>query len=218
MKSRDRRLQILIGVSLTLGGANLALGNLGERYTGLGPLFGREVLWWALVAVVLAFILFVERLPLSSIGFKRPTWGTLWAIPAGVLLVIGIPFIYFVVFPLLRLHMNTAEIAKLASTPLWYRLLLVTRAAVCEEILFRGYPIPRIEELFGRPRIVGTWIAAVVSWAAFTAAHLGSWGGAQLIVAGYGGVILTALYLWRRDLVCNILAHFIADGAGFLFG
>ena len=50
---------------LTLGGANISLGNLGERYTRLGPLLGREVLWWVLVAVVLAFILFVERLPLS---------------------------------------------------------------------------------------------------------------------------------------------------------
>ncbi len=208
-----RRFQIIVGLLLTLGGANIGLGSLGERYSGMGPLFGREVLWWALVAVVLAFILFVERLPLSSIGFKRPTWGTLWAIPAGAALAIGIPLIYFVVFPLLHLHMNTVEMAKLGATPFWYRLLLVTRAAVCEEILFRGYPIPRIEELTGR-----TWIAALVSWVAFTAAHLGSWGWAQLIVAGYGGAVLTALYLWRRDLVCNILAHFIGDGVGFLLG
>ena len=174
-------------------------------------LVGREVLWWVLVAIVLIYIVFVERLPLSSIGFKRPSWGTLWGIPAGILLVIGVPIIYFVVFPMLHLHMNSAEMAKLTSMPFWYRLLLVTRAAVCEEILFRGYPIPRTEELTG-----STWIAAVVSWVAFTAAHLGSWGWAQLIVAGYGGVILTALYLWRRDLVCNMMAHFIADGAGFL--
>lgn len=206
-----RRVQIVIGLLLTLGGGNTALGSLGERYTRLGPLVGREVLWWVLVAIVLIYIVFVERLPLSSIGFKRPSWGTLWGIPAGILLVIGVPIIYFVVFPMLHLHMNSAEMAKLTSMPFWYRLLLVTRAAVCEEILFRGYPIPRTEELTG-----STWIAAVVSWVAFTAAHLGSWGWAQLIVAGYGGVILTALYLWRRDLVCNMMAHFIADGAGFL--
>ena len=73
------------------------------------------MLWWALVIIVLLFILLVERLPLSSIGFRRPTWKTLWAIPAGVLLVIGVPFIYFVVFPLLLLHMNTAEMTKLAA-------------------------------------------------------------------------------------------------------
>jgi membrane protease YdiL (CAAX protease family) len=208
-----RRLQIAFGLLLTLGVPNLPLGDLGERYTRLGPLIGREIAWWILLTVVVAFLIFVERLPLSSIGLRRPSWGTLWAIPAGIALVAGIPFIYFVVFPLLHLHMNTGEMAKLMATPFWYRLLLVTRAAVCEETLFRGYPIPRIEELTGR-----TWIAAAVTWAVFTAAHLSSWGWAQLIVAGYGGAILTALYLWRRDLVCNILAHFIGDGAGFLFG
>ena len=212
-RSTARRLEILSGLLLTLGGANLSLGNLGERYTRLGPLLGREVLWWVLVAIVLAFILFVERLPLSSIGFRRLTWGTLWAIPAGVALFGGIPLIYFVIFPLLHLHMNGGEMSKLMATPFWYRLLLVTRAAVCEEILFRGYPIPRLEELTGR-----TWIAAIVSWAVFTLAHLSPWGAAQLIVAGYGGAILTALYLWRRDLACNIFAHFIGDGVGFLLG
>jgi len=40
---------------------------------------------------------------------------------------------------------------------------------------------------------------------------------AQLVVAGYGGAILTALYLWRRrKLSANIVAHWIGDGAGFL--
>jgi membrane protease YdiL (CAAX protease family) len=58
--------------------------------------------------------------------------------------------------------------------------------------------------------------AALVSWAAFTIAHLGGWGWTQLIVAGYGGILLTLLYLWRRNLWANILAHWIADGAGFL--
>ena len=59
-------------------------------------------------------------------------------------------------------------------------------------------------------------LAALVSCAVFTYAHLGNWGAAQLIVAGYGGVVLTALYLWRRNLWANMLAHWIADGAGFL--
>lgn len=90
-----RLIQIVVGLLLTLGGANLSLGTLGERYTGFGPLIGREVFWWALVVIVLLFVVFAERLPLSSIGFKRLSWGTLWAIPAGAALFIGIPLIHF---------------------------------------------------------------------------------------------------------------------------
>ncbi|HTT01736.1 MAG TPA: CPBP family intramembrane glutamic endopeptidase [Steroidobacteraceae bacterium] len=211
--SGTRRLQISIGLLLTLGGINASLGILGERYSRLGPLLGHEVLWWALLVIVLLFVLRVERLPLASIELKRPTLATLWAIPAGIALVVGVPFIYFEVFPLLHLHMNSAEMSRLSATPFWYRLILVTRAAVCEETFCRGYAIPRIEELSG-----SSWLAVLVSWAAFTIAHLSSWGWPQLIVAGYGGAILTALFVWRRDLTCNIVAHFIGDGVGFLLG
>jgi membrane protease YdiL (CAAX protease family) len=32
----------------------------------------------------------------------------------------------------------------------------------------------------------------------------------------YGGIVLAILYFLRRNLWANMLAHFIADGAGFL--
>jgi hypothetical protein len=37
-------------------------------------------------------------------------------------------------------------------------------------------------------------------------------------VAGFGGAILTGLYLLRRDLGSNMIAHFLTDGVGFLLG
>lgn len=211
--SNTRRVLIIIGLLLTLVVPNLPIGTWGKHYSGLGPLFGTEILWWVLILIVLGYVLFVERRSLRSIGFHRPTWKTLlWGVIAGVVLIAGIVLSYALVFPLFHLKMNASAYGKIFETPLWYRLALVIRAAVCEEILFRGYPIERLQELSG-----SRWLAAIVSWTAFTYAHLGYWGAAQLIVAGFGGVVLTALYLWRRDLSCNMLAHFIADGAGFLF-
>jgi membrane protease YdiL (CAAX protease family) len=55
-----------------------------------------------------------------------------------------------------------------------------------------------------------------VSLATFTYAHLSYWGWSHLIVAGFGGLVLTGLYLWRRDLVSNMVAHFLTDAIGFL--
>lgn len=107
--------------------------------------------------------------------------------------------------------MNTGLANRLAAMPFWYRFMLVTRAAVAEEILFRGYPIERLEELTASRALAG-----FVSWAAFTIAHLGAWGWPQLMVAGFGGAILTVLYHWRRNLWLNMIAHWIADGTGFL--
>lgn len=207
-----RRIQILVGLFLTLGVALLPLGHWGSLYSGLQLPWAREVFWWAAIIVVLLYIAFVERRRFASVGFRRPKWfDIVLAVIAGILMAFGITVIYFVIFPLLHLKMNAGVMKSLMQTPFWYRFALVTRAAVAEELMFRGYPIERILESTGS-RI----LAAVLTCAAFTYAHLASWGAAQLIVAGYGGVILTILYLWRRNLWANMLAHWIADGAGFL--
>jgi membrane protease YdiL (CAAX protease family) len=211
-RSNTRRVQILVGLLVSLGGANLPLGRWGERLGVFGPLLGREALWWALVVVVLLYVLLIEREPLSSMGFRRfGIRGVLTAVPAGILMVVGIVLIFTVVFPALHSRMNTGVMNRLLATPFWYRFLVVTRAAIAEETLFRGYPIERLEELTASRTVAG-----FVSWAVFTLAHLSAWGWAHLIVAGFGGAVLTLVYLWRRNLWLNMIAHWIADAAGFL--
>lgn len=202
----------LIGLALSLGLDLLPLGRWGREHSRLGPLLGNEVLFWIATILVLAYVLFVEHRRLSSIGFRRPRiLDALLGVLAGVLIVVGASVTFAVVLPALHLKMNTAEMGKLLGTPLWYRFILVTRAAVNEEILFRGYPIERCLE-FTRAK----WLAAVLPWAAFVYAHLSGWGAAQLIFVGYAGAVLAGLYLWRRNLWANMLAHWIGDGAGFL--
>ncbi len=208
----SQAVKIVVGLFLTLGVANLPLGTWGERLIPRWPLVGHEVLWWLAVAVLILYVLLVERRPLSSIGFRKLLlWDIPIAILGGVLMVATIMVIYSVIFPALHLQMNSGEMSKLLATPFWYRFMLVTRAAVAEEILFRGYPIERLEEVTRSRFAAGT-----ISWAAFTIAHLSAWGFPQLLVAGSGGIILTVLYIWRRNLPANMIAHWVADGAGFL--
>jgi membrane protease YdiL (CAAX protease family) len=84
---------------------------------------------------------------------------------------------------------------------------------VFEEIFYRGFVIERLNELT-RLR----WLAALISLTAFTLAHLNGWGWAHLMIAGFGGMVLTALYVFRRDLASSVLAHFLTDAGGFLLG
>jgi membrane protease YdiL (CAAX protease family) len=208
------RTTALMGALFVLAATFAPIDAWGQHLLGgeLGPNWSRELPWWLLTFGLYAFVLLAERRSLASIGLRRPRLADLLlAAITGVLMVAGIVFIYNVVFPLLHLRMNAKEVAMLMHTPIWYRVLLVTRAAVAEETLFRGYPLERLEEWSGSRLLAG-----VLSWAAFTYAHLAAWGAAQLIIAGYGGLLLTALYLWRRNLWANMLAHWIADGAGFL--
>jgi membrane protease YdiL (CAAX protease family) len=206
-----RRIQIVIGLLIALGLPFCHLGTLGRTYSGLGPLLGGEVLWWILFAVILAYTLLVERKSLSTLGFRRPgVWDIALGILAGVVMFMGIGMIFQFVLPALHLEVNQ-HLNTLLSAPLWFRLLTVTRAALVEETAFRGYGFERIAEWTGGPLLAG-----LATWALFTIAHLQSWGWGQVIIAAYGGLVLTILYIWWRNLWANIIAHWITDGAGFL--
>lgn len=213
MQSKSNRpVLIIVGLFLSLGAALLPLGTWGKTYSGLGRLLGGETLWWLAVAIILLYVALVERRPFSSLGFQRPSLRDLLvAVAAAVVSVVGIGLIYALLFPALHLELNKSAFEGIVQNPFWYRVLIVTRAAVAEELLVRGYPIPRLEEL-SRSRS----LSAVISLAAFTYAHLSYWGAAQLIIAFWGGLVLTLIFLWRRNLWVNMIVHWLTDAAGFL--
>ncbi|WP_426702857.1 CPBP family glutamic-type intramembrane protease [Rhodanobacter sp. Col0626] len=202
-----------VGLLLALGCIALPFGQWDHALADTSHMAANELVYWGLVAVVLGFVLKVERRSLSSIGFKVPGARDVWlAIATGVLMVIVLGVIYLVVFPALHWD-ERQQLQTLTAVPFWLRLLSVVRAAVSEEVLFRGYALERTQELSGSPAIAG-----VFTWAIFTLEHLGYWGWHHLLVAGLAGAMLTGIYLWRRNLWCNILAHFIVDAAAFLPG
>jgi membrane protease YdiL (CAAX protease family) len=100
---------------------------------------------------------------------------------------------------------------KLLSTPGWWLVISVVRAGVSEEVLFRGYPIERLQELTG-----SRTLAALLPLVLFALAHVGPWGWAHMLVGGIGGALLTLLYMWRRNLWANILAHCIVYGVAVI--
>jgi uncharacterized protein len=213
--SNGRRIAILFGLALTLLVPLIPLIPGGKELTrvpGLDPVLGREAFFWALGAIVLLYVLIVERRPLSSIGWNKLSWRTLaygalgaaavFAF-AGVIVTIGLP--------LLHLQQNAEALKQMAALPYGLRFAIVLRAGIVEEILFRGYGIERLRELTGNK-----YVAGAITLAIFSLAHLSHWGLAQIVVAGAAGFVLTVLYLWRRDLGTNIVAHFIVDGTQLL--
>ncbi|MBA2935130.1 CPBP family intramembrane metalloprotease [Sphingomonas sp. CGMCC 1.13654] len=204
-------------VWLAIAGLAIAWGlpaiGIGDRlFPGdtISPRIGREAAWWAFAAIILLWVTRVERLPLGSIGLKRPTAGTFgWAFAFFVGMMASVMLSFAVIIPALRLHQDMATTRSLIAVPLWLQCATMVRAGVCEEILYRGYPIERIGWLAGR-----RWVGALLSLAAFVAAHIG-WGLSQFVVVAFGGVLLTMLYLWKRDLPACMIAHALTDLVGF---
>lgn len=98
--------------------------------------------------------------------------------------------------------------ATFEKLPLWLITLIVLRAGVVEELFYRGYAIERLR-LIGLGRFWSLAIPLVIF-------SFGHWSGgvANILIAFAAGLILTGFYLWRRDLVANMIGHGLVDFVG----
>jgi membrane protease YdiL (CAAX protease family) len=163
----------------------------------------RELSFWLLGAALIWLIRSAEGLPLNTIGlgttklWKSLAWGpaiTVLCLLAAVMLA----------------HLTGYGHRKSAFDrfPLWLVTWTVFRAGILEELFYRGYAIERLRSLgFNR------WVAAGVPLLIFSIAHwTGGW--ANIAIAFVVGAILTAFFLWRKDLVANMMAHTLVDLIG----
>lgn len=169
-----------------------------------------EIFFWSVTLLVLVLVLIYERLPLQSIGLRRLGWRSVaWGIGAGLVLFILFPVLQQVV-QLLGLPIASDKAKLLADMPAWALFLLALRAGVMEEVLYRGYPFERILALTGSKAV-----AAMVPLLVFILLHL-NWGAGHLLFVSMAGGLLTLLYLWKRNLWINIIAHFLVDFITFM--
>jgi membrane protease YdiL (CAAX protease family) len=187
----------LFGMLLVRQGVNLALPD-----TTFTSAVVKEIGMWLVGLVVIVIVRFGERLPLSSIGFSTARIGK--SILSALLITVICLAVAGVVVALT--HFNGGEAGQaLHDLPTWLVFAIVVRAGVIEELCYRGYAIERLHAL-GVPR----WLAAAVPLLIFGVAHwTGGW--ANIVLALALGAVLAAFYLWRRDLLANMIGHFLVD-------
>ena len=162
----------------------------------------KEVGMWIVALVLIVIIKAGEGLPLSSIGLGTARF---WkSLRMGLLLGFVCLVVGGVVGALT--HFNGGEAGKaLGQLPVWLVSLIVVRAGVVEELCYRGYAIERLHAL-GLPR----WTAAGVPLIIFGIGHwTGGW--ANIVIALVLGGILAAFFVWRRDLLANMIGHWFVD-------
>ena len=163
----------------------------------------RELAILALAAALIWIVRAKERLTLDSIGlrFNRPGRSAV----RGLLLTLACFAVLaatLAVFSVLGVSYGEGPgIAR--AWPL--TLLVVLRAGVVEELFYRGFAIERLQSLTG-----SKWIAGGISLVAFAAFHFRQ-GAAGMLLALLIGAVLTAFYLWKRDLLAAIIAHVLVD-------
>ncbi len=214
MSTRPKRTATFIGLLVALVFPFLLDALLGKRMEDLAnpsQVVLSIVEEWALAILLICIILFWERQPLSSIGIKKMAgrdwlWGILGFIGGALVFIFTTPIIVA-----LGLKTTSAGIGQLAQVPIALRLGVVLTAGITEEILFRGYPIERIYSLTGR---VG--LSAAIAYFVFVILHIPFWGIGGTIQIGVWSLLVTLLYVKRRNLPACMLMHLLNDAYAFI--
>jgi len=162
----------------------------------------KETLLWVSAITLLFIIRRGERLPLTSIGLGTSRW---WkSILRGLLIAVASAAAGGVLAALTGYGHGPGS-AAFEKLPLWLITLIVLRAGVVEELFYRGYAIERLQAVGLKP----AWAAGIP----LVIFALGHWtgGAANILIALVLGAILSAFYLWRRDLVANMIGHGTVD-------
>ena len=203
--------RILLGVLIAVAGTALFSFSQLEPDATIAARLLREGTIWLLLAMVLFYALRVEKLPAATIGLQGSDWkGTiLRGLAAGFFLTLVAGAAVYVAKTFFHLETNNHLVAMLAGMPIWMIVMLSLRAGFTEEIIFRGYLLNRLGKLSG-----SHWFGVVGSVALFTLMHFGGWQAAQLLLVAIAGILFTALYLWKRNVMICVIAHTLVD----LFG
>src|SRR5688572_14742178 len=112
--------------------------------------------FWGLAFGMLFFTRSIEKLRLTTIGWKPLSWKrTFSAIGLGILLSLLVPILTLLVSTIFP-PSDTGTITQVTSNFSWWILLLsVLTAGITEEILFRGYPLERLYEITGNKWVGG---------------------------------------------------------------
>jgi uncharacterized protein len=167
-----------------------------------------ESLMWVCIVAVCLIIRRGEKLPFSSVGLGTSRWSK--SLGWGVVLTVGI-IVFGSIADLIAVltHYQPNEFARqLTRLPVWLLTLTCARAGLGEELFYRGYAIERLQAL-GLSRF---W-AAAIPILIFSVGHWTS-GWQNVVTAFIVGSVLAAFYLWRRDLLANMIAHFLVDFIG----
>jgi membrane protease YdiL (CAAX protease family) len=185
---------------LHFGPSDMSLANLAGDYIVL-------IREWAFTIVILAIVIFWERQPLTSIGLRRPNRIDLVAMVAAFFIAI---IASSIVATLTEHASNLPNPGTMLAVPWTMRLALTLTAGICEETLLRGYALERLIGILKNPWLAGTIVVLV-----FGAGHIGRYGFTPaLLVPTVIGAVLTALYVWRRNLPICIIVHAAIDAVG----
>ena len=200
----------LVGLAVAWGGPLLLLSPA-DRLLGpperLTTKLLEQLVLWGLLGLIFCIVVFWEKQPLASLSLRPLAWRSVgWGLLLAAMMI-------GVVMPSLVWGLRAAGIpgfeagtAAIVALPLWFRIVLVVTAGVVEDSLFLGYAFNRLILLTR-----SYWTAGIVTVLVVSFLHLPSWGIGPVLAYFVAVGIGAGFFVWRRDLLANIVAHVTVD-------
>ena len=213
-----KRPLLLAGVLLTfvLLAGSLFLGKTGFfRLTGIAPfsataMYVTRLLFWTILGIVFLYARRIEKQKLLLWEERNYSFPLLLASFFGIFGAVVILLLFTaIVLRLLGLHQQSAmldELMKIFRNDPFLMLFTCVTAGFVEELLFRGYLLPRLALLFNN-----SLVAVIVSSVLFGLMHFG-YGTVINMVGPFIIGLVFAIYYWKfRNIKVLIFCHFTWD-------
>jgi len=213
--SRSQVVPALVDLALAWGGRALLASPAGRLLGSPERITTKcleQVALWLLFAAIVAIVVSWEKQPLASLWLrpldgKSVAWGLLFALATICVVIPATEWVRRAA----GLAGYAAGVEQVLALPIWFRVVAVITAGVVEETLFRGYAVTRLTLLTG-----SLWFAGALSVAIFAGLHLPFWGAGPTLSFLLGGVVSTAFFIWRQDLLAMIVGHTFVDAWGLV--
>ena len=211
---------------LTVFGAATLVIFLGLPLTG-DDLFAKQLVVVVANAVMLALVWLGLRLRGENVdylglsmhfaGWKAISWGFIKSLVVLILAMAGFVLGSIIIMNLTG-DLQQADVSGydyLKNNPALFAISLTSIyffSSFGEEVIYRGFLINRLEDLFGGDRRALVW-ALLVSSSIFGLAHFG-WGVAGMVQTAFMGLALAVSFLmFKRNLWILVAAHAYMDSA-----
>lgn len=166
----------------------------------------REVIIFAIGGVLLGLIKFKEGLGWKSVGLQRPAAGNtvLWVLISSVGMALALA-LAFGLISIFGWSFGSSDSSAFDKLPVWVLLVVIARAGILEELFYRGYAIERLLSLTGN-----RYLSIALPLILFALFHYRQ-GPAGITIAFMSGAVMTAVYVYKRNLWITITTHFMVD-------
>jgi|JI10StandDraft_1071094.scaffolds.fasta_scaffold72102_2 membrane protease YdiL (CAAX protease family) len=173
-------------------------------------LFSSRIAIWVALAILFIYVRQIEKQPLLLWEEKKYSVGYyILSVITTLLVVVAVLIVFSIVWTLLGLKKDSDSLNKIIEI---FRhnhflvLLTCLTAGITEELVFRGYIMPRLQLLFNK-----TYISVIISSVIFGLIHFGYGTALNVIGPFIIGLVFALHYYKYRNIKILIICHFLWD-------